>query len=156
MNITDTKIVLKAILMMQDVKKQKKRITPIIWGSQGIGKSDIAADLANELGFTRIADLRMGQQESGDLIGVPDKRFFCSMCNEDYGTAALSSFCAKPDCGGIIIGQTVWLLPSWFPKKDEKVLILLDELNRGRPDVLQSIFQLILDRQLHMIGRAHV
>ena len=95
-------------------------VTPIIWGRHGIGKSQIVQSLANELEFGFV-DLRLGQMEVGDLIGLPSK--------ED--------------------GRTVWLKPSWFPNEKTNGILFLDELNRARLDVLQAIFQLVLERKLH-------
>jgi alkaline phosphatase D len=95
-------------------------VTPLIWGRHGIGKSEIVHSLANELelGFV---DLRLGQMEVGDLIGLPSKEN----------------------------GRTVWLKPSWFPVEKSRGVLFLDELNRARLDVLQAIFQLVLERRLH-------
>ncbi len=95
-------------------------VPPLIWGRHGIGKSQIVQSLANELEFGFV-DLRLGQMEVGDLIGLP----------------------AKED------GRTVWLRPSWFPKEKTAGILFLDELNRARLDVLQAIFQLVLERKLH-------
>lgn len=95
-------------------------VTPLIWGHHGIGKSQIVQSLADELelGFV---DLRLGQMEVGDLIGLPSKEE----------------------------GRTVWLKPSWFPGEKTSGILFLDELNRARLDVLQAIFQLVLEHRLH-------
>jgi hypothetical protein len=40
--------------------------------------------------------------------------------------------------------------PDWFPTNpNSKGIIFLDEINRGRRDVLQAVFQLCLDKRLH-------
>ncbi len=107
---------------LRKVLKQcfRANVTPLVWGHHGIGKSQIVQSLANEmeLGFV---DLRLGQMEVGDLIGLPSK--------ED--------------------GKTVWLKPSWFPREKTSGILFLDELNRARLDVLQAIFQLVLEHRLH-------
>lgn len=112
MNTTDLVKVLKQCF--------KANVTPLIWGQHGIGKSQIVQELATEMKYECV-DLRLGQMEVGDLIGLPSK--------ED--------------------GRTVWLKPCWFPKEGSVGILFLDELNRARLDVLQAIFQLVLERRLH-------
>jgi len=96
------------------------RVSLLIEGVHGTGKSAIVAEVAAELGY-RLADLRLGQQEVADLIGMPIVKD----------------------------GHTCWAPPSWWPKEGEKVIIFLDELNRGTQDVKQAIFQLVRDFKLH-------
>ncbi len=95
-------------------------VTPLIWGCHGIGKSQIVGALAGELRLDFV-DLRLGQMEVGDLIGLPSKEG----------------------------DRTVWLKPSWFPKEGSRGVLFLDELNRARLDVLQAIFQLVLEKRIH-------
>jgi len=111
-----------------DVKNTKKLIhkcmehnlTPFLWGKAGIGKSQIIKQIADEL-KVKCVDLRLGQMEVGDLTGIPDR---------DGNT-------------------TVWLRPTWFPTDDSRGILFLDEINRARLDVLQAVFQLVLDRRLN-------
>lgn len=97
------------------------RVPLLLVGSMGVGKSQIFAQLAKEKGY-RLVDLRLAQMEACDLIGMP------------YRDAN---------------NRTQWAQPGWWPNADEKVIILLDELNRAPTDVRQAIFQLVLDRKLH-------
>jgi alkaline phosphatase D len=112
MNTTDLVKVLKQCF--------KANVTPLIWGQHGIGKSQIVQELAKEMKYECV-DLRLGQMEVGDLIGLPSKEN----------------------------GRTVWLKPSWFPEEKTAGILFLDELNRARLDVLQAIFQLVLEHKLH-------
>lgn len=104
-------------------------ITPFIWGKPGLGKSQSVAQIAKEYGVDFI-DLRLSQLESADVRGIP-----------------------VPDMEQ---GISKWLPPEFLPfegiKKFEGTsgIILLDEFNRARPDVLQAAFQLVLDRQVGM------
>lgn len=113
--------------------KQLKRFLPyaikanasvMIHGLHGIGKSQCVKQFAEENGMNFI-DRRLSQVESGDLLGLPD-----------------------------VSGEvTRYKLPSWLPTednygKDSKGILFLDEINRARRDVLQGVFQLVLDRQL--------
>lgn len=105
-----------------------------LWGSQGVGKSSMVYQLAQELteeaqkvnkdavpwGFI---DLRLATQEVSDLIGMPHR---------DMETK-----------------RTIWLKPEWFPKPGTRGILFLDEFNRAQRDVIQCAFQLVLDRRLH-------
>lgn len=102
-------------------------ITPFIWGKPGIGKSQAVKQIADEYGIQFI-DLRLSQLESADIRGIP-----------------------VPDLDQ---GISKWLPPEFLPFKginkfeNTAGVILLDEFNRARPDVLQAAFQLVLDRQV--------
>lgn len=97
------------------------KIPALLIGSMGVGKSQIMQQVANERGL-KLIDLRLAQQESGDLIGIPYK--------DEHGV-------------------THWAQPEWWPKPGEKCIVFLDELNRAPNDVRQAAFQLVLDRKLH-------
>lgn len=105
----------------------KAKITPNFVGTQGIGKSQAVRQFAEQYGYNKVIDLRLGQMEIGDLIGLPKTE--------------------KID--GIY--KTIWGQPVWWPEdKDGKTVLFLDEWNRAATtDVIQAIFQLILDRKLH-------
>ena len=101
--------------------------TPFIWGKPGIGKSQAVRQIADSLGIQFI-DLRLSQLESSDLRGIP-----------------------VPDMEK---GVARWLPPEFLPFKGIKQfegtagILLLDEMNRARTDVLQAAFQLVLDRSV--------
>lgn len=98
----------------------KANISVMVHGPHGIGKSQAIKQFAEEQGMEFI-DRRLSQMESGDLLGLPD----------------LSN------------GVTRFITPSWLPQdKKSKGILFLDEINRARRDVLQGVFQLVLDRQL--------
>jgi len=145
MNVQTTKIVLKACI--------KKRITPMVWGKHGIGKSQVVKQIGIELGFDEVVDLRLGQMEVGDLIGMPVQEYYCPLCHTTFGTAGNilnCPVCKQNDKKEIqIVGRTIWLPPSWFPQNGTKKLLFFDELNRGRLDVQQAAFQIVLDRRIH-------
>ena len=60
--------------------------------------------------------------DPGDLIGLP---------NKDEKT-----------------GKTEFMPPYWFPIDNKPIVLFLDELNRARPEVLQTIMDLALNRKL--------
>jgi hypothetical protein len=142
------------ISAMEQVLKQciKEHLTPLVWGKHGIGKSMIIKELGASLGY-EVIDLRLGQLEVGDLIGMPDREYFCPNCKTKYGLGGNITFCPickkKEDIEVGIVGRTIWLPPAWFPQNGEKRLIFFDELNRGRLDVQQATFQIVLDRRIH-------
>lgn len=71
----------------------------------------------------RVVALFLGQMsDPGDLIGLPNK--------DDKS------------------GKTEFLPPYWFPVDGKPIVLFLDELNRARPEVLQTIMDLALNRKL--------
>lgn len=95
-------------------------------GRHGIGKSEILTRYFQQLGM-QVNTLFLGQMsDPGDLIGLP---------RLDETT-----------------GKTVFMPPYWFPTDGKPIVLFLDELNRARPEVLQTIMDLALNRKL--AGRA--
>ena len=91
-------------------------------GKHGIGKSKIITDHYESKGV-KVVTLFLGQMsDPGDLIGLPRK-------DEDTD-------------------KTVFMPPFWFPVDGEPVVLFLDELNRARPEILQTIMDLALNRRL--------
>ena len=91
-------------------------------GKHGIGKSRILEDFFAAKG-EKVVTLFLGQMsDPGDLIGLP---------HLDEKT-----------------GRTEFMLPYWFPTDGKPVVLFLDELNRARPEVLQTVMDLTLNRKL--------
>lgn len=91
-------------------------------GKHGIGKSRILEDFFAARG-EKVVTLFLGQMsDPGDLIGLP---------HLDEKT-----------------GRTEFMLPYWFPVDEKPVVLFLDELNRARPEVLQTVMDLTLNRKL--------
>ncbi len=94
----------------------------MLTGRHGIGKSEILSAHFRRQGIPVVA-LFLGQMsDPGDLIGLP---------NKDEAS-----------------GKTVFLPPWWFPMDGKPIVLFLDELNRARPEVLQTIMDLALNRRL--------
>ncbi len=94
----------------------------LLVGKHGIGKSEIITRHFEDQGIPVIA-LFLGQMsDPGDLIGLP---------NKDEKT-----------------GKTEFMPPYWFPMGDQPVVLFLDEMNRARPEILQSVMDLSLNRKL--------
>ena len=91
-------------------------------GKHGIGKSQILTDYFTSKG-ERVVTLFLGQMsDPGDLIGLPHKN--------------------------ATTGKTEFMPPYWFPVDGKPVVLFLDELNRARPEILQTIMDLALNRCL--------
>lgn len=104
----------------------------LIRGPHGIGKSQIAKQVGTELDRP-VIDLRLSQMTEGDFLGLPKI--------EDE---------VRDKDGNIIRhGMTQFRPPWWFVKAmTEPVVLLLDEINRAVPEVMQCAFQLVLDRAI--------
>lgn len=91
-------------------------------GSHGIGKSEIIRDYYASKSM-RVIPFFLGQMsDPGDLIGLLHKN--------------------------ATTGRSEFLPPAWWPADDQPVVLFLDELNRGRPEVLQSVMELTLSKTL--------
>jgi hypothetical protein len=109
----------KAILQAFKVKR------PVfIWGPPGIGKSELVADIAKELGGAFI-DIRLGQMEPTDIRGIP---FF----NKEINRMDWAPPVDLPD--------------EEFAKQYPIVVLFLDELNSAPSSVQGAAYQLVLNR----------
>lgn len=91
-------------------------------GNHGIGKSEILTEYFAAKGMSVVA-LFLGQMsDPGDIIGLPHM-------NEQTG-------------------KTEFMPPYWFPTDGKPVCLFLDELNRARPEILQTVMDLCLNRRL--------
>ena len=104
--------------------KLPAEIAILMRGPTGVGKSQLAKQVADDLGLPFI-DVRGSTMSEGDVGGYPDI--------EGMKETGVMTFC----------------MPSWFVRScREPVVLMLDEMNRSLPGVQQSFFQLVLDREL--------
>ena len=97
-----------------------------LWGPPGIGKSEVVAEVAEELNGP-VIDLRMAQMEPTDIRGIP---YF----NKD-------------------INKMDWAAPVDLPSEEFAaqhpiVVLFLDEMNSAPPAVQAAGYQLILNRRV--------
>ena len=108
------------------LKAFSKKRPLFLWGPPGIGKSELVADIAAELGGHMI-DLRLGQMEPTDIRGIP---FY----NKESG---------KMDWA-----EPVDLPTAEFASQYPIVVLFLDEMNSAAPSVQAAAYQLILNRRV--------
>jgi MoxR-like ATPase len=101
-----------------------KRPTPLcIWGTHGLGKTEIAMELAKKKKW-KIAYCAPAQfEEMGDLHGLPFK--------------------FDPDPTVIGDERTVYMTPEWVPKDEGPGILLLDDINRADDRILRGTMQLL-------------
>ena len=111
----------KAITKCFNVKR------PIfLWGPPGIGKSDVVAEIARDMGALLI-DLRLGQMDPTDIRGIP---FY----NKELGKMDWAPPIDLPDA------ETA----SQYPY----VVLFMDEMNSAPPAVQSAAYQLVLNRRV--------
>lgn len=101
------------------------KLTPFIWGSPGIGKSDIVAQVAAERSTKtkpyELRDVRLGLMDPTDIKGFP-----------------------SPDAKNNVMR---WLPPDFLPTKGQG-LLFLDEMNTAPGAVQVAAYQLVLNRKI--------
>ena len=108
------------------VKCFKSQRPLFLWGPPGIGKSEVVADIAKELGGFMI-DLRLGQMDPTDIRGIP---FY----NKELGKMDWAPPIDLPDAE----------LAAKYPI----VVLFLDEMNSAAPGVQAAAYQLVLNRRI--------
>jgi len=99
-------------------------IAALMRGPTGVGKSHVAKAIAKDLGIPFI-DVRGSTMDEAKVGGLPDMK---AVDEKKVAT---------------------FVVPSWFKTACERpCVIMLDELNRSMPTVMQAFFQIVLDREL--------
>jgi hypothetical protein len=99
-------------------------IAVLMRGPTGVGKSHVAKTFADVLGLPFI-DVRGSTMDEAKVGGLPDMKAVDEL------------------------KVATFVVPSWFKRAcDDPCVIMLDELNRSMPTVMQAFFQIVLDREL--------
>ena len=114
----------EARIALQQCFKTKRPV--FLWGPPGIGKSELVANMAEEMQGHMI-DLRLGQMEPTDIRGIPF-----------YNKEANVMDWAPP------IELPTEELASQYPV----IVLFLDEMNSAAPSVQSAAYQLILNRRV--------
>jgi len=118
MKIETVKMTLKGLI------ESGSYLPTMLWGAMGIGKSEMIAQLSDELGYSLI-DLRLSQLDPVDLRGLP-------VINPKSGKMEFSGSSLLPDSS--IHGDFG--------------ILFLDEFNCADQAVMKSAYELINDRRL--------
>jgi hypothetical protein len=113
MNIHEIKKVLPVL--------RKHKICPLLWGGQGLGKTQVVKQYAQENNL-KFVGLYPATQEPGDIVGLLEK-------TKD-GQASKH------------------LRPEWFPTEGEGI-VFIDEINRSHPDLVNAMFSFITNGTIH-------
>lgn len=106
------------------VCKESKAATLCLVGVSGSGKTSIWSQIYEELGFEGFVILRPALlADSADLIGLPDFELV--------------------EHGGKAVKTTAFMRPKWLPMEGQKILVIIDEINRVTKDVANALFGLI-------------
>lgn len=103
------------------IKDNHKKLSAFIWGSPGIGKSQIIEQVAEEYGY-HLVDLRLSQMSELDVRGMP-------YINTETKSAD-------------------WYCPDFMRDIGKKKIIFCDEINTAPPLVQSAAYQLILNRKI--------
>ena len=103
-----------------------KKRPMFLWGPPGIGKSEVVAQITQDLGGFMI-DLRLGQMDPTDIRGIPF--YNKELCKMDW---------APP------IDLPDEELAAQYPI----VVLFMDEMNSAAPAVQAAAYQLVLNRRI--------
>ena len=109
-----------------EIKEEDKKPTPLcIWGTHGLGKTEMVRDFAKQRGwkFNYIAPAQF--EEMGDLHGMPN-------VIENKDGKKITSY--SP--------------PDWVPLEEGPGILLIDDLNRADDRILRGCMQLLQNYEL--------
>lgn len=99
-------------------------VTLCLVGESGVAKTSIWGQIYKDLGFDSYVIIRPAMiADAADLVGLPDFEVI--------------------EVGGKKVKTTDFMRPKWLPSEGEKVLIVVDEINRVQKDVANAFFGLI-------------
>jgi len=120
----------------------------LLKGIHGIGKSESIKYHMEVRGYQMIT-LFLGQAaDPGDIIGLPTKR------TKIVPEQKIKVMVAGKEVIEVIAEHeeeyTDFAPPKWWPTDmNGKYVLFLDELNRGKPEVMQCIMDMVLNRKLN-------
>jgi len=101
-------------------KRGHKKSPICIWGTHGIGKTEMVQQIAEAKGYQWAYIAPAQFEEMGDLVGMP----------------------------AIENGKTVFSSPDWVPTTEGPGILLIDDVNRADDRILRGIMQLLQNYEL--------
>jgi len=121
-------------------KLAAEQLPGMMWGSPGIGKSSIVAQLAREQ-HRKVFDIRLALLDPTDLRGIP---FY----NPETKSAEWAPATILPKEKG---GKELIMIDEKGNEiilRDSHAILFLDEINAAPPIVQAAAYQLVLDRRI--------
>jgi alkaline phosphatase D len=116
---------------------EKVKLPVMLWGSHGVGKTEVVKQIAEEMGYNLIV-LHLATQDIVDLVGIPSK------------VEVLD------DNGNVVECIQKWSTPEWLinarqlsEENGKPNLFFLDEFNRGPRLVLAAMLPFLIEGTLH-------
>lgn len=97
-------------------------------GYHGIGKTSIMKEIADSFGLELVIFNCSELSDVGDVIGLPTIETYT-------------------DTEGLERKRTTWAAPFWY-HPDKPVMIVFDEYPRARPEISNSVMQIVLERKI--------
>lgn len=116
---------IKAFIKALAFKEQTDLPAICIWGQHGIGKSELAHEIAKEWGWPLVYCSPAQFEEMGDLTGLPYLK--------DQNNGQKQSQLAPP---------------AWIPQQDGPGILLMDDFNRADDRILRGIMPLLLQKEM--------
>lgn len=116
---------------------EKIKLPVMLWGSHGVGKTEIVKQIAKENGYNLVI-LHLATQDIVDLVGIPSKVEI------------------KDNNGNVTHCIQKWSCPEWLDQANQRYLetgepnlFFLDEFNRGPRLVLAAMLPFLIEGTLH-------
>lgn len=131
------------------------KVTPFIWGHRGLGKSSLVQQITAEENWGFI-DLRCSQLEASDVRGLPDRvdgrTAYLPPVDMPVGDMTPEQISEAigpmPDPNNLEAERVFLERLQQYQSRFQHGILFIDEVNRAQDDVLQAIFQLVLDRRV--------
>jgi hypothetical protein len=126
----------------------KAKVSLFIWGHRGLGKSSVVRQVAWE-DQAGCVDLRCSQVEASDIRGLPDKQngrtIYLPPADMPIADTNWEEFIKNFNATADEEKEAYWNRMQAHLKSG---YLFLDEVNRAQDDVLQAVFQLVLDQKV--------
>lgn len=160
MNLTQVKAATALMWRLKREGKIKDLPIPTLVGDTGIGKSSIMSNIYNEeLGSAVKEVIKEAKAQEGDITKEAPKvtvnKVSVKDAAKDMQKYLEFLFLAQMETGDLIgmpdkLGdRTIFYAPDWFPEKEAKGLLVLDELGDSDTNTRKAIMPLLLTGKLH-------